>query len=125
MADTGLTWEDYGSEVTAEEIRDMICAGWDGEDVYYYDNCAETVEEQYYIVFGGFWDITDNVAMTEDDIMKAISTPWNGQTSQNPAAMSAREITEAVNKPWNGQASTNPAALSATEITEVIKNIDL
>lgn len=125
VADTGLTWEDYGSEVTAEEIRDMICAGWDGEDVYYYDNCAETVEEQYYIVFGGFWDITDNVAMTEDDIMKAISTPWNGQTSQNPAAMSAREITEAVNKPWNGQASTNPAALSATEITEVIKNIDL
>lgn len=125
VTDTGLTWEDYGTEVTAEEIRDLICAGWDGEDVFYYDNCAETAEEQYRIVFGDsgdFSDIPDNMAMTEDDILDAVSTPWHGQTSPDPSALSADEIVEAMNTPWNGQASPDSAALSAGEITEAIKN---
>ncbi len=124
-ADTGLTWEDYGTEVTAEEIRDLICAGWDGEDASYYDGCAETAEEQYRIVFGDsadFPDIPDNMAMTADDILEAVSTPWHGQTSLDPSALSADEIAEAMNAPWNGQTSPDSAALSAGEITEAIKN---
>lgn len=123
--DTGLTWEDYGTEITAEEIRDMICAGWDGEDVSYYDNCAETAEEQYHIVFGDLPVILNNMAMTADDILEAISTPWNGQTSSDSLALSADEIAEAVNTTWEGQTSIDPAAMSAAEITEVIKNIVL
>lgn len=125
MTDKGLTWEDYGTEITAEEIRDMICASWDGEDVSYYDNCADTAEEQYRIVFGDFGnipDISDSGTMTADDILEAINTSWNGQASLNPAALSAKEITEAINTPWIGQTSPDPAALSAGEITETIKN---
>jgi len=129
IQDTGLTWEDYGMEIAAEEIRDMICAGWDGEDASYYDNCAEAAEEQYHIVFGGSGEVPvvpdRDSAMTADDILEAMSIPWDGQTSQNPAALSAVEITEAINTPWNGQTSQNPAALSAAEITEAIKNTAL
>ena len=97
--DTGLTWEDYGTEVTAEEIRDLICAGWDGEDASYYDGCAETAEEQYRIVFGDSGDlpdISDPSALSADEIVEAINTPWNGQTSPDPEALSAGEITEAI-----------------------------
>ncbi len=128
VADTGLTWEDYGSEVTAEEIRDMICAGWDGEDASYYDGCAETAEEQYLIVFGDHGDlpvipdIPDNMAMTADEILEAVSTPWHGQASPDPSALSVDEIAEAVNTTWIGQTSPDPEALSATEIMEAIKN---
>lgn len=125
VQDAGLTPGDYGTEITSEEIRDMICAGWDGEDASYYDSCAEIAEEQYHIVFGGIpniSDVPDNAAMTVDDILEAISMPWDGQTSPYPAAMSASEITEAVNTPWDGQASPYPAAMSTDEIVEAIKN---
>lgn len=126
--DTGLTCEDYGTEITAGEIRDLICAGWDGEDASYYDGCAETAEEQYRIVFGNSVDlpvIPDNMAMTADDILEAISTPWHGQESPDPEALNVNEIAEAVNTTWNGQTSPDPEALSATEITEAIKNAAL
>jgi len=130
IMDTGLTWEDYGTEIAAEEIRDMICADWDGEDASYYDNCAETAEEQYHIVFGDSGEVPvvpdrDSIAMTTDDILEAMSIPWDGQTSQDSAALSAVEITEAINTPWNGQTSQDSAALSVVEITEAIKNTAL
>lgn len=126
--DAGMTWKDYGTEITAGEIQDLICAGWDGEDASYYDGCAETAEEQYLIVFGDHGDlpvipdIPDNMAMAADDILEAISTPWHGQMSPDPSALSVDEIAEAVNTTWIGQTSPDPEALSATEIMEAIKN---
>lgn len=122
MTDKGLTWEDYGTEITAEEIRDMICAGWDGEDTEYYDDCETVAEEQYHTVFGDLVNILDSGALTMADILEAISTPWNGQTSPNPAALSAEGINEAISTSWNGQTSPDTAALSAEEINEAIKN---
>ncbi len=116
--DTGLTWEDYGTEITVEEIADIICAGWDGEDSEYYNDCKNALEEEYYVVFG---DFSGSEAMSQDEILEAISTPWDGCSSVDPGAMSAAEIAEAMSTPWNGQTSTDLTALNTTEISDAIK----
>ena len=61
-------------------------------------------------------------AMDKQDILKAISTEWNGESSENPNALSASDIAEAVNTEWNGESSKNPNALSAEEIYKAIEN---
>lgn len=119
ITDTGFTWEDYGTQISETEIRDIICAGWDGEDATYYDGCVEVIEEQYYIVFG---DFRDSDAMSTIEILEAINTQWNGQSSADPKAMNAAEIHEAINTQWDGQSSADPKALSAVEINDAIKN---
>lgn len=119
ITNTGFTWEDYGTEISETEIRDLICANCDGEDVIYYDGCAEVIEEQYYIVFG---DFRDSEAMSIADILEAINTQWDGQSSTDPTAMNAVEIHEAISTQWDGQSSTDPTAMSAAEISDAIKN---
>ena len=61
-------------------------------------------------------------AMTSEDILRVISTPWNGESSTNPNALSASEIEEAIKREWNGESSDNPNALSAEEINQAIAN---
>ncbi|MDE5697617.1 MAG: hypothetical protein K2I96_09450, partial [Lachnospiraceae bacterium] len=116
VQDSGLTWEDYGTEITVEEIRHIICAGWDGESLEYYDNCEDMAEEEYYIVFGIF---SDDEAMSAAEILEALSTPWNGLSSVDPSALNATEVREAMGTPWNGQASMDQTALNAAEISDV------
>lgn len=118
LDDTGMTWEDYGTEMTAEEMQDAIGASWDGEEEEYYDEYAVIIEDDFAIVFGS---IVDNSAMTSDEIELAINTPWTGESSSDSTAMSAEEIELAINTPWAGQSSSDPTALSATEIELAIK----
>lgn len=118
LDDTGLTWEDYGTEMTAEEMQDAIGASWDGEEEEYYDEYAIIIEDDFAIVFGS---IIDNSAMSAEEIEIAINTPWTGESSSDPTAMSAEEIEVAINTPWTGQSSSDPTALSATEIELAIK----
>ena len=61
-------------------------------------------------------------AMDKQDILKAISTEWNGESSENPNALSASDVAEAVSTEWNGESSKNPNALSAEEIYKAIEN---
>ena len=117
VQDTGYTWIDYGTEITADEMSDMICADWDREDLNYYGGCTDVVEEQYYIVFGNF---QDGGSMSEAEILETISTVWNGQSSLDPTAISAVEICETMSTVWNGQSSLDPTAISAAEIADVI-----
>ena len=62
------------------------------------------------------------VAMSAEDIEKAINTPWNGESSSDPNALNKEEIEQAMNTEWNGESSTNPNALNKEEINEAIKN---
>lgn len=61
-------------------------------------------------------------AMDKQDILKAISAEWNGESSENPNALSASDVAEAVSTEWNGESSKNPNALSAEEIYKAIEN---
>ena len=63
-------------------------------------------------------------AMDEQDILKAINTEWNGESSENPNALSASNIMKAINTEWNGESSENPNALSAEEIYKAIENAE-
>lgn len=63
-------------------------------------------------------------AMDKQDILKAISTEWNGESSENPNALSASNIMKAINTEWNGESSENPNALSAEEIYKAIENAE-
>ena len=62
------------------------------------------------------------VAMSAEDISKAINTPWNGESSNDPNALNKEEIEQAMNTEWNGESSTNPNALNKEEINEAIAN---
>ena len=83
VQDTGFTWEDYGTEITAEDIRDILCAGWDGEDPEYYDDCEAAIMEGHYIVFG---DFQGSESMSVAEILEAISIQWDGRSSTDPTA---------------------------------------
>lgn len=63
-------------------------------------------------------------AMDEQDILNAINTEWNGESSENPNALSASDIMKAINTEWNGESSENPNALSAEEIYKAIENAE-
>ena len=63
-------------------------------------------------------------AMDEQDILNAINTEWNGESSENPNALSASNIMKAINTEWNGESSENPNALSAEEIYKAIENAE-
>ena len=61
-------------------------------------------------------------AMSAEDIQRAINTPWNGESSNDPNALNKEEIEEAMNTEWNGESSTDHNALSKEEINEAIAN---
>ena len=85
----------------------------------------DLIEEAFLSVFTGFKDEPEPpepTAMTSEDILRAINTPWNGESSTNPNALSAEEIEEAIKREWNGESSDNPNALSAEEINQAIDN---
>lgn len=85
----------------------------------------DLIEEAFLSVFTGLKDEPEPptpAAMTSEDIMRAINTEWNGESSANPNAMSASDITEAISREWNGESSANPNALSAEEINQAIAN---
>ena len=77
-------------------------------------------------MFTGFKDEPDPpepTAMTSEDILRAISTPWNGESSTNPNALSATDIEEALSAEWDGTSSDSyPNAMSAEDINEAIAN---
>ena len=85
----------------------------------------DLIEEAFLSVFTGFKDEPDPpepTAMTSEDILRAINTPWNGESSTNPNAMSAADIEEALLAEWNGESSTDQNAMSAEDINEAIAN---
>ena len=85
----------------------------------------DLIEEAFRSVFSDFQDEpepTTFAAMTSEDILRAIQTEWNGESSEHPNAMSAEEIEQAVNTEWNGESSTNPNAMSAEDINNAIAN---
>lgn len=71
------------------------------------------IEEAFKTVFP---NVTDTTAMSRDDILKALSTEWNGESSDDITAMSANEVQEAIDTKWNGESSSDSTALSSTDI---------
>lgn len=80
---------------------------------------GEEIEDAFYFVFTGLPSIETGGSMSSEDILSAISTTWDGQTSSDSLAMSAAEITEAVNTTWDGQTSADARALTSAEISKV------
>lgn len=85
----------------------------------------DLIEEAFRSVFSDFQDDpepTTFAAMTSEDILRAIRTEWNGESSEHPNAMRAEDIEQALNTEWNGESSTNPNAMSAEDINNAIAN---
>ena len=85
----------------------------------------DLIEEAFQSVFIDFQDDPEPptpIAMTSEDILEAIQTEWNGESSEHPNAMRAEEIEQALNTEWNGESSTNPNAMSAEDINNAIAN---
>lgn len=61
---------------------------------------------------------TDPEAMTPGDISSALSTLWDGETSEDATAMSREDVDSAVSTPWNGESSEDPDAMSSDDVRE-------
>ena len=85
------------------------------------DGVAKAFESVFSHIGGGG---DSGQAMNEQDILKAVNTEWNGESSENPNALSASDITDAINTEWNGESSGNPNALSTEEIYQAIENAE-
>ena len=80
---------------------------------------TDIVEEAFHSVFTLGTTGGDETALSEAEITDALSTEWNGESSQDPTALSAEDVNEAVETEWNGESSPDPTALSAEDIKDV------
>lgn len=77
----------------------------------------DILEEAFYSVFTGIdRPEADSTAMSSEDIVRAINTEYQGETSDDPTAMSSQDVKEAINTVWNGESSSDETALSAADI---------
>ena len=78
---------------------------------------TETIEAAFFNTFSHVPGVEEDLtALTTEDILDAINTEWNGESSDDPTAMSADEVENAINTEWNGESSDDPTALSAEDI---------
>ena len=80
-----------------------------------YEN-SDNIEEAFYKIFTNIAECEEDEAMTFDDVLIALNTIWNGETSEDATAMTASDVTEAMNTVWNGETSQDRTALSAWDI---------
>lgn len=95
------------------------------QKIFNYTIDFNEIEEAFRSVFSDFQDDPEpptSAAMTSEDILRAIQTEWNGESSEHPNAMCAEDIEQALNTEWNGESSTNPNAMSAEDINKAIAN---
>ena len=85
---------------------------------------TDAVTKAFESVFSYIGGGESEQAMDKQDILNAISTEWNGESSENPNALSASDVAEAISVEWNGESSENPNALSAEEIYQAIENAE-
>lgn len=79
-----------------------------------------TIEYAFYSIFSGIEsNESNNTALSATDIVKAINTEYNGETSADPTAMSSHDVEEAVNTTWNGETSPDENALSSGDIENI------
>lgn len=71
------------------------------------------IESIFYQVFT---KAQDNTTMTLSDIENAISTEWNGESSEDETAMSSSDVDNALKTKWNGESSSDETAMSAEDV---------
>lgn len=76
----------------------------------------ERIENAFYAVFSAVPYVA--AAMSAEEINAALSTEWNGQTSENVRAMNRESIESALSTEWDGQTSIDAGALTSAEISE-------
>ena len=84
-----------------------------------YEN-EENIERAFYAIYTNIAGYEEDESMSLEEITNALSTRWNGETSQDETAMSAADITNALNTAWNGETSPDKTALTAWDIYDVI-----
>ena len=57
-------------------------------------------------------------ASCSPEIMEAINTEWNGESSSSETAMSAMEVQESIDTKWDGSSSSSDTAMNKEEIEE-------
>jgi hypothetical protein len=78
------------------------------------------VEPAFDYVFGGEGGTdTSGDAMDESEVDNALSTEWDGSSSEDPTAMSADDVNEAVATKWEGESSEDEEAITAEEINSI------
>ncbi len=79
----------------------------------------ENIEKAFYAVYTNIADYEEDEAMTYEDVINALGTVWNGETSEDETAMTASDVTDALGTVWNGETSEDKTALSAWDIYDV------
>ena len=81
----------------------------------------DDMTESFKKVFPYLGDVYfDPNAMTLADILMAINTVWEGESSSDYNAMSATDISNAINMEWNGKESTDDRAIKSDTISDII-----
>lgn len=75
-----------------------------------------SIEKAFRQVF--FGEETDQDIMSLNDIKDAISTKWDGETSEDVTAMNSEDVDSAISTPWNGESSEDPEAMSPDDVKE-------
>ena len=63
-------------------------------------------------------------SMSAGQIVEALSTEWNGESSTDPYALKSNNVVDALSTEWNGESSTDPYAMDAEEVSEALKNAE-
>lgn len=102
-----------GAAVLKEDFQEI-------KDAVQYIIDGGNIEKAFYKIFTNIAVYEEDEAMTYEDVMNALGTVWNGETSPDETAMSAADITNALNTVWNGETSPDKTALTAWDIYDVI-----
>ena len=78
------------------------------------------IDAAFYAVFPHLGGEPESESLTPQEITKALLTPWDGRSSDDPTAMSATQVDTAINTEWHGESSSDPNALDSEEIEESI-----
>lgn len=79
-----------------------------------------TIEEAFFFVFTNI-DDAGRMAMSTVEVLKALTTEWDGKSSTGINALSSEEIRTALCTQWDGQSSDDVRALTSSEILEITK----
>ena len=81
------------------------------------DDMTESFKKVFPYLGDAFFDPH---AMTLADILRAINTVWQGESSEDYNAMSASDISTAINTNWNGESSIDERAIKSDTINDII-----